>query len=166
MTDASEPMSAETGINLPTRAASVETVESEANGTAPRDGLEQAEGQRVDVGLGADVESQCLFRRRVAGDVGGHGCRLGPGCATNEFGHAEVDDAQAPISSEHQLRRREFRVGNPAFVSGGEGTARFEADDQRLRRLKEVGRDRTGRAGCRRRGVPPPRTPWIRHRVQ
>ena len=55
-------------------------------------GFEQAERQCVDVGLGADVESQCLFRRRIAGDVGGHGCRLGPRFATNEFGHAEIDD--------------------------------------------------------------------------
>ncbi len=69
--------------------------------------------------------------------MGGDGCGLDPCFATDEFGHAEVDDAQASIGSEHELRRRDFGVGDTALMGGVEGPARFEADDERLGGLEE-----------------------------
>ena len=66
--------------------------------------------------------------------MGRHRVRLRPDRLTEQSGQTEVDDPQSSIVTEHQLRRGQLGVHEPAAVCVVEPTARFETDRQRLRR--------------------------------
>ena len=75
-----------------------------------------------------------LFGRGVAGHVGGDSRRFLPVRLAEDAGEPEVDDAQAAIVAEDELRRRQLGVHKTLAMGEVEAAARLQADHQGLRR--------------------------------
>ena len=131
-------MSAVTGIELADASRQGGHRRVAGEGHLARDRLDEAQRQCVHVGLVVDLEAEGLFGRRVTGDMRGKRGRLFPRFGAEQSGHREVDDPEAGIVAEHQLRRSQFGVDDAAGVRGIERPAGFEPDHERLRRLEET----------------------------
>ena len=74
-----------------------------------------------------------LFGRRVPGHVGGDAGRLLPVRLAEDAGETEVDDAQAAVVAEHELRRGQFGVHEALAMGEVEAATGLQPDHQRLR---------------------------------
>jgi hypothetical protein len=64
--------------------------------------------------------------------------RFLPRVGAEQLGHREVDHSQPGVGAEHEFGRSELGVHQTGTVAGVERATRFEAHDQRLRRLQEA----------------------------
>jgi hypothetical protein len=101
-------------------------------GHLPGHGLDQHEGQRVDVAAPVDRLPPGLLGRGVAGGAEHRALRLGPRRLGDGPRQAEVGDAQPGVGPEEQVRRLDVAVDEALAVGVLERPGGLQPDDERL----------------------------------
>ena len=123
-------------------------------GHATGDGLDEHQGEGVDVALAVGRFAAGLLGARVPSRAQHRAGRFGPGRFGQRASEPEVADAQPSLLAEQEVGRLDVAVHEAARVRVLEATGRLEPDHQRLRRCEPAAGVEHGAQGCRRRGTP------------